>query len=173
GGDLHPRCDRRTRYRAAAGGGPDHGADAQLPGRLRADPAPDRLGGDRRRSGRADRHQPRLRLRSAPGHRPDRGTVLRVARRLSRPLGAPRPRSAGGRGSQARADAVVVIADLLYAYAERIDGGHLEAAAALFDRAVIRIGGHDIDAAGLEALWRRTVRIHDDGTPRTKHVITN
>src|SRR5699024_11265700 len=56
---------------------------------------------------------------------------------------------------------------------ERIDGGHLDAAAALFDRAVICIGGHDIDAAGLEALWRRTVRIHDDGTPRTKHVITN
>src|SRR5699024_480419 len=73
------------------------------------------------------------------------------------PEAAPTP-TTDGRGAQARADAVVAITDLLYAYAERIDGGHLEAAAALFDRAVIRIGGHDIDAAGLEALWRRTVR---------------
>lgn len=80
---------------------------------------------------------------------------------------------AAGEGGESRAEAVTAITDLLYAYAERIDGGRLDAAAALFDRATIRIGGADIDAAGLEALWRRTVRIHDDGTPRTKHVITN
>ena len=76
-------------------------------------------------------------------------------------------------GPGARADAVAAITDLLYAYAERIDGGRLDAAAELFSRARIRIGGADIDADGLAALWRRTVRIHDDGTPRTKHVITN
>lgn len=76
-------------------------------------------------------------------------------------------------GPESRAEAVTAITDLLYAYADRIDGGRLDEAAALFSKARIHIGGADIDADGLEALWRRTVRIHDDGTPRTKHVITN
>src|SRR5699024_12587549 len=31
----------------------------------------------------------------------------------------------------------------------------------------------DVGPAGLAALWRRTVRTHDAGPPRTKHVITS
>lgn len=72
------------------------------------------------------------------------------------------------------------ITNLLYRYAELFDAGDLDGAAGLFEYARIKVGrdaeaGADIvlDSAGLRALWRRHVKIHPDGTPRTKHVITN
>lgn len=66
------------------------------------------------------------------------------------------------------------ITNLLYRYAERIDAGDLEGAAALFEHARIRIGGGDtIDAARLLRIWKSLIVLHPDGTPRTKHVTTN
>ena len=69
----------------------------------------------------------------------------------------------------------VHIANLLYTYAEMIDGGDLEGAAALFRHA--RIKGRDreqlLDAAGILAQWKRYIKIYPDGTPRTRHLITN
>ncbi|TSD49530.1 nuclear transport factor 2 family protein [Rhodococcus sp. KBS0724] len=66
------------------------------------------------------------------------------------------------------------ITNLLYTYAENIDAGRLEDAATLFRHATIRTrGGTVLDEAGLLNLWRTNVKIYDDGTPRTKHVITN
>jgi 3-phenylpropionate/cinnamic acid dioxygenase small subunit len=66
------------------------------------------------------------------------------------------------------------ITNLLYRYAECIDAGDLEGAAALFEHARIRIGGTDtIDATQLLAIWRSLIVLHPDGTPRTKHVTTN
>ena len=68
------------------------------------------------------------------------------------------------------------IANLLYRYAECIDTGDLAAAAALFEHARIRIGGPDqdtIDAARLLGIWKSLIILYPDGTPRTKHVVTN
>lgn len=70
----------------------------------------------------------------------------------------------------------VAITNLLYRYAELFDAGDLDSAAALFDHARIKVGAAEtavLDAAGLLGVWRRHVKIHPDGTPRTKHVITN
>ncbi|CAJ1493694.1 nuclear transport factor 2 family protein [[Mycobacterium] kokjensenii] len=70
----------------------------------------------------------------------------------------------------------VSIANLLYRYAELMDSGDLEAVAALFAHARIKAdpeGTVILDHTGILQLWRSLVRIHPDGTPRTKHVITN
>lgn len=70
----------------------------------------------------------------------------------------------------------VAITNLLYRYAELFDAGDQVAAAALFAHARIKVGNADreiLDSTGLLGLWRRHVRLHGDGTPRTKHVITN
>jgi 3-phenylpropionate/cinnamic acid dioxygenase small subunit len=74
--------------------------------------------------------------------------------------------------------AAVAITNLLATYAECIDTGNLDAAARLFAHAQIKVGAvaHEatlIDSKALLKLWRDNVIIHSDGTPRTKHVITN
>lgn len=70
------------------------------------------------------------------------------------------------------------ITNLLGAYAERIDDGDLESTAELFRHARIKLSGDGgdevtVDADGILEVWRNFVVIYDDGTPRTKHVITN
>lgn len=66
------------------------------------------------------------------------------------------------------------ITNLLYRYAEAIDSGDFDSAAALFAHARLKVGDDaETDAAGMLALWRRLIIIHPDGTPRTKHVVTN
>jgi 3-phenylpropionate/cinnamic acid dioxygenase small subunit len=64
---------------------------------------------------------------------------------------------------------------LIFDYADRLDAGDLDAVAALFAGATY--GGEDgaqhAGAAAVSAVLRRLVRLHDDGTPRTKHVTTN
>lgn len=73
---------------------------------------------------------------------------------------------------------VQLILNLLYTYAERIDSGDLDGAAALFDHARVQVasgpdGPVTVDAAGVRAVWEGFIAIYPDGTPRTKHVITN
>ena len=68
---------------------------------------------------------------------------------------------------------VTAITNLLYRYAECMDGGDLAGAAALFRHARVKSGDELKDEAGLLALWRRVVKLYPCGTPRTKHVITN
>lgn len=71
-------------------------------------------------------------------------------------------------------NSAVEIMNLLSTYALYMDRGRLDDAAALFEDAVIITRqGEQTDAAGLRALWEKSVRIYPDGTPRTKHVITN
>lgn len=72
-------------------------------------------------------------------------------------------------------NSAVQIANLLYIYAEKIDSGDLEGAAALFRHARIKTRDQEnlLDEAGLLAHWKRYVKIYPDGTPRTKHVVTN
>lgn len=66
------------------------------------------------------------------------------------------------------------ISNLLYRYAEYIDTGDLAGAAALFEHARIRVRGEDtVDAAGILAIWKSLILMHPDGTPRTKHVVSN
>ena len=69
--------------------------------------------------------------------------------------------------------AAVEIANLLYRYAELFDAGDLDAAAELFSHARIRAGDDLLDRDGIRALWGALVRIHPDGTPRTRHLVTN
>jgi 3-phenylpropionate/cinnamic acid dioxygenase small subunit len=72
------------------------------------------------------------------------------------------------------------IANLLYSYAEFMDSGDFAGAAELFRHARLRVGGeggHDgagtVDWNTMLSLWRSMVIVYPDGTPRTKHVITN
>lgn len=66
------------------------------------------------------------------------------------------------------------ITNLLYRYAECIDTGDLEGAAALFEHARIRLGKDGtVDAARLLGVWKSLIVLYPDGTPRTKHVVTN
>jgi ketosteroid isomerase-like protein len=73
------------------------------------------------------------------------------------------------------ADARDAITALVYGYAERIDAGDLDGVAALFVDGVFRSdrGGRYEGAAAVRDVLRRLVVLHDDGTPRTKHVTTN
>jgi 3-phenylpropionate/cinnamic acid dioxygenase small subunit len=68
------------------------------------------------------------------------------------------------------------ITNLLYRYAEHMDRGDLAAAASLFQHARLRVGGAGdgtVDAAAMLAIWKDTVVLYPNGTPRTKHLVTN
>jgi hypothetical protein len=67
------------------------------------------------------------------------------------------------------------IAALLFAYAERLDAGDFAGVAALFADGVFRSdrGGRYEGAAAVRDVLERLVILHEDGTPKTKHVTTN
>ena len=68
------------------------------------------------------------------------------------------------------------ILNLLHTYAQRIDSGDLDGTAALFRDARVKtrgVPGGMTDADGVRQIWEQFVAIYPDGTPRTKHVITN
>ena len=69
------------------------------------------------------------------------------------------------------------ITALIYRYAERIDAGDFEGIADLFGDAVITDESDDREIIGFEAVLAMytgaTRRYPDDGTPKTKHVMTN
>lgn len=68
------------------------------------------------------------------------------------------------------------IKQLLYTYAERIDLGDFEGVADLFEHAVITSPGAERGRGGREEAletYKRSTRLYEDGTPRTKHVTTN
>jgi len=64
------------------------------------------------------------------------------------------------------------ITNLLYRYGEFVDQGNYEAAAELFAHAQIKTPMGMIDATQLLDQWKNGILLHD-GSPRTKHVITN
>jgi 3-phenylpropionate/cinnamic acid dioxygenase small subunit len=76
-------------------------------------------------------------------------------------------------------DSVRRIQDLLHTYAERIDAGDFDGVADLFEHG--RIHGREGGPPGtvfegrdqVRALYEMTTRLHEDGTPRTRHVTTN
>jgi ketosteroid isomerase-like protein len=74
------------------------------------------------------------------------------------------------------ADAERSIENLIFSYAGFVDDGDLAAVASLFADATIGVDGMEAGLKGEDKileLLRSTIRIHDDGTPRTKHVTTN
>jgi 3-phenylpropionate/cinnamic acid dioxygenase small subunit len=74
------------------------------------------------------------------------------------------------------ADSARSIENLIFAYAEFVDAGDLGSVASMFEHAEIGVDGMSEGLRGADkilGLLRATIRIHDDGTPRTKHVTTN
>jgi 3-phenylpropionate/cinnamic acid dioxygenase small subunit len=68
------------------------------------------------------------------------------------------------------------IANLLYSYAEFMDSGDFAGAADLFRHARLRVDAGTegtVDADTMLSLWRGMVIVYPDGTPHTKHVVTN
>jgi len=71
-------------------------------------------------------------------------------------------------------DAYIQITTLLYRYAECVDSGDFDGAATLFGHAELRVGPEaTVDAAAIRRMWHTLVIVYPDGTPRTKHVVTN
>ena len=76
-------------------------------------------------------------------------------------------------------DAAREIENLVYTYAERIDAGDLDGVAALFAHG--RICGMEDGppetvfegTARVRQMYEMATRLHDDGTPKTKHFTTN
>ena len=72
--------------------------------------------------------------------------------------------------------AAEAITKLIYTYAERIDAGDFDGVADVFADATLTFEGFGDAVAGrdaIAALYTRTTRRYEDGTPRTKHVMTN
>jgi 3-phenylpropionate/cinnamic acid dioxygenase small subunit len=69
------------------------------------------------------------------------------------------------------------IENLIYCYAERIDGGDLEGVAELFRNAEIVSTAHNVRRTGFDEvlqMYRLSCRLHEStGTPLTKHLTTN
>ena len=68
------------------------------------------------------------------------------------------------------------ITTLLYRYTELMDAADFDAVASLFADATLTNEGVDGAVVGGEAiarLYRRTNRVHDDGTLRTRHLTAN
>jgi hypothetical protein len=71
---------------------------------------------------------------------------------------------------------VQAISNLIYTYAERIDAGDFAGVGELLGQATLTFEGFPDAVSGPEAvqkLYERTTRRYEDGTPRTKHVMTN
>jgi 3-phenylpropionate/cinnamic acid dioxygenase small subunit len=72
--------------------------------------------------------------------------------------------------------AVHAVTKLIYCYAERIDEGDFAGVAEVFEHATLTFEGFGDAISGrdaIEKLYTNTTRRYDDGTPRTKHVMTN
>lgn len=71
-------------------------------------------------------------------------------------------------------DARSAIENLLYRYAELIDAGDFDGVGALFSHATYRAAdGPPLRGAAVAAINRRLVILYQDGTPRTRHLVTN
>ncbi|MEI9982423.1 MAG: nuclear transport factor 2 family protein [Aliidongia sp.] len=76
-----------------------------------------------------------------------------------------------------QADDYVAIQNLIHRYCDRIDRADFDGLGQLFTEADVYLPATDQwfrrDPAGLAAMYRNWVRLHADGTPRTRHVTTN
>ena len=70
----------------------------------------------------------------------------------------------------------IAVTNLLYRYAELIDAGDYEGIGEHLQYAVITTDGSDQEisgAAAIAGMYHASTRKYEDGTPLTKHVITN
>ena len=68
------------------------------------------------------------------------------------------------------------IEHLLYRYAETIDAGDFAGLGELLGACVLKAGGRmlaDRDAADVQRTYETTTRRYENGTPHTRHVVTN
>ena len=71
-------------------------------------------------------------------------------------------------------NAAVQIQNLLYRYAEHVDAANFGAAADLFNDAEVVVRGTSGQGPALvRAFWDNHLKIHGDGTPRTRHICAN
>jgi len=73
-------------------------------------------------------------------------------------------------------ESYIEIMNLVYSYPDRIDSGDFAGVGALFADAVIEMGDGEtlVGSAAVQAYFERwTRRYPDDGTPHTRHCITN
>jgi 3-phenylpropionate/cinnamic acid dioxygenase small subunit len=71
-------------------------------------------------------------------------------------------------------DPAIAIPNLLHLYAERLDAGDFTAVARMFDKGCVVVEGEEIKGAdAIEAMCRSYIRVHPDGTPRTRHIVSN
>ncbi len=74
------------------------------------------------------------------------------------------------------ANARTAIENLMFRYAECIDGGDFEGIGELFARAQILAADGEVQGEGrdgVRAIYERSTQLFDDGTPMTQHVTTN
>ncbi|QJB68817.1 nuclear transport factor 2 family protein [Parasphingorhabdus halotolerans] len=72
------------------------------------------------------------------------------------------------------ANAAIDIPNLIYRYANAIDAADFDGAAAMFDHGHVVANGHEIKGAeNIKTMWESWIRLYPDGTPRTRHIITN
>ena len=74
------------------------------------------------------------------------------------------------------ADDHIPIQNLLFRYAHLLDTGRWQELGELFAHADVYIAGElavSRNAAELTAMWQRYVRLYENGTPRTHHIISN
>lgn len=68
----------------------------------------------------------------------------------------------------------IEIPNLLYTYADLFDAGDFAGAAGLFDYGALLAGETEIRGReAIVAMWKQTVHLYADGTPRTRHLTTN
>jgi 3-phenylpropionate/cinnamic acid dioxygenase small subunit len=72
-------------------------------------------------------------------------------------------------------NSAIEITNLLYRYNEYIDQGDLAGAADMFKYAKLKLRGYDElqDGTAVLPMLQRFVIIYSDGTPKTKHIVTN
>lgn len=74
------------------------------------------------------------------------------------------------------ANARTAIENLMFSYAECIDGGDFDGIGKLFARARILAADGALQGEGREgvrAIYERSTKLYEDGTPMTQHVTTN
>jgi SnoaL-like domain len=131
-----------------------------------------------RACGRGDRRGPKegVRQRQADGERDawrdeNAGCGVRGSKTVERQT------SIGPSDLRSGMDRVALaVANLVYAYAERIDAGDFAGLADLFADAELTFEGMPGVRRGRDeilALYEATTRRYDDGTPKSKHVTTN
>lgn len=65
------------------------------------------------------------------------------------------------------------VRNLIFAYAEAVDGGDFAAVGALFAHGDFVGSGAALTGDAVARMFEKTIIRYDDGTPRTKHVTTN